>query len=394
MPSNASWAQGSPRDLASWIGPTKLAKAIIFATITNIVAYLPFLLLTGDTYFFLYSLPVVMTCTLVASVIVSFTFIPLIAYYLIKPPEKAEPPMSERRKHGFPGLYYRVGDFALGHRWGVFAGSLIVLVLGGYFFSRLKPQFFPKDLSYLSYVDVWLPPDAPLGATNAAAERAETVIREEAERFGKEHHTKDVLKTLTTFVGGGGPRFWFSVEPEQQQLNYAQIIVEVTDKHFTNEFVGPLQTALSREVPGARVDVRQLETGKPVGIPVSIRISGADTAVLHQLSSELQAIFRAQPNAIRVRDDWGEPAMTVRLKVDPDRANLSGVTNLDVALSSTAAVSGLPVSTYREARQTDSDRRSLANGGSRRAVGRAEYVRVLDDQQSAGTTEAGIACHN
>ncbi len=340
---------GSPRDLASWIGPTKLAKAIIFATITNIVAYLPFLLLTGDVYFFLYSLPVVMTCTLVASVIVSFTFIPLVAYYLIKPPKTLEQPMSERRKHGFPGLYYRVGDFALGHRWGVFAGSLLFLVLGGWLFTRLHPQYFPKDLSYLSYVDVWLPPDAPLGATDTVAQRAETVIREEAERFGNEHHRKDVLKSLTTFAGGGGPRFWFSVDPERQQLNYAQIIVEVTDKHFTNEFVGPLQTALSREVPGARVDVRQLETGKPVGIPVSIRISGPEIEVLHRLSGELQAIFRAQPNATRVRDDWGEPAMNVRLKVDPDRANLSGITNLDIALSSAAAESGLPVSTYREA---------------------------------------------
>ena len=339
---------GSTRELASWIGPTKLAKAIIFATITNIVAYLPFLMLTGDTGFFLYSLPVVMTSTLIASVIVSFTFIPLIAYYLIKAPKQAEPPMSERRKHGFPSLYYKVGDFALSHRWGVFGGSLVILVLGGVFFSRLKPQFFPKDLSYLSYVDVWLPPDAPLGATDAVTQKAETVIREEAERFGKEHHHKDILKSLTSFVGGGGPRFWFSVDPERQQLNYAQILVEVTDKHFTNEFVGPLQTALSREVPGARIDVRQLETGKPVGIPVSIRISGADMGVLHQLSSQLQAIMRSQPNATRVRDDWGEPAMTVRLKVDPDRANLSGVTNLDVALSSAAAMTGLPVSVYRE----------------------------------------------
>ena len=340
---------GSPRDIASWLGPTKLAKAIIFATITNIVAYLPFLMLTGDTYFFLYSLPVVMTCTLVASVIVSFTFIPLIAYYLIKPPKHAEPPMSERRNHGFAGLYYKVGDFALQHRWGVFAGSLVVLVLGGIFFRMLNPQFFPKDLSYLSYVDVWLPPDAPLGATDTVSQRAEAVIRQEAERFGKEHHQENVLKSLTTFVGGGGPRFWFSVEPERQQLNYAQILVEVSDKHFTNELVGPLQTALSREVPGARIDVRQLETGKPVGIPVSIRISGADTVVLHKLSTDLQSIMRSQPNATRVRDDWGEPAMNVRLKVDPDRANLSGVTNLDVALSSAASMSGLPVSTYREA---------------------------------------------
>ena len=339
---------GSPRDLASWIGPTKLAKAIIFATITNIVAYLPFLMLTGDTGFFLYSLPVVMTCTLVASVIVSFTFIPLIAYYLIRPPKTIEKPMSERRNHGFPGMYYRLGNFLLRHRWATFACSLTVLVLGGFLFTRLKPQFFPKDLSYLSYVDVWLPPDAPLGATDAVCQRAESVIREEAEHFGKEHHHENVLKSLTTFVGGGGPRFWFSVDPERQQLNYAQILVEVSDKHFTNEFVGPLQTALSREVPGARIDVRQLETGKPVGIPVSIRISGADFAVLHRLSGELQAILRSQPNATRVRDDWGEPAMNVRLKVDPDRANLSGVTNLDVALSSTAAVSGLPVASYRE----------------------------------------------
>jgi multidrug efflux pump subunit AcrB len=340
---------GSPRDLASWIGPTKLAKAIIFATITNIVAYLPFLMLTGDTGFFLYSLPVVMTCTLIASVIVSFTFIPLIAYYLIKPPKQLEQSMSERRKHGFPALYYRVGNFALAHRWGTFAGSLIVLVVGGFLFTMLKPQFFPKDLSYLSYVDVWLPPDAPLGATDVVAQRAEAVIRQEAEQFGKEHHHKDVLKSLTTFVGGGGPRFWFSVDPERQQLNYAQILVEVSDKHFTNEFVGPLQTALSREVPGARIDVRQLETGKPVGIPVSVRISGPEIDVLHRLSGELQATFRAQPNATRVRDDWGEPAMNVRLKVDPDRANLSGVTNLDIAISSAAAMSGLPVSTYREA---------------------------------------------
>ncbi|HUO59850.1 MAG TPA: efflux RND transporter permease subunit [Candidatus Acidoferrales bacterium] len=339
---------GAPNHLAAWLGPTKLAKAIIFATITNIVAYLPFLLLTGDTYFFLYSLPVVMTCTLIASVIVSFTFIPLIAYYLIKAPRVAEEPMAQRRTHGFAGAYYKLGDFCLGHRWGVFAGSLLVLVLGGVFMKALHPQFFPKDLSYLSYVDVWLPPDAPLGATNAVCQRAEAVIRQESERFGQEHHDKDVLKSMTTFVGGGGPRFWFSVDPEQQQLNYAQILVEVSDKHFTNELVGPLQTALSREVPGARIDVRQLETGKPVGIPVSIRISGENIDVLHRLSAEMQSILRSQPGSARVRDDWGEPAMNVRLKVDPDRANLSGVTNLDVALSSAAAISGLPVSTFRE----------------------------------------------
>ena len=63
-----------------------------------------------------------MTCTLIASVIVSFTFIPLIAYYLIKPPKQKEEPISQRRTHGFAGFYYRVGDFALAHRWSVAVG--------------------------------------------------------------------------------------------------------------------------------------------------------------------------------------------------------------------------------------------------------------------------------
>jgi len=40
---------GHPRVVAAWLGPTKLAKAILFATVTNIVAYLPFLMLSGTS---------------------------------------------------------------------------------------------------------------------------------------------------------------------------------------------------------------------------------------------------------------------------------------------------------------------------------------------------------
>ena len=53
-------------------------------------------------------------------------------------------------------------------------------------------------------------------------------------------------------------------------------------------------------------------------------------------------MFRALPNADRVRDDWGSQSFTVKLEVDPDRANLAGVTNLDVALSSAVAMTPAP----------------------------------------------------
>jgi multidrug efflux pump subunit AcrB len=344
-------AAGHPPIIASWLGPTKLATAILYATITNIVAYLPFLMIKGSTGEFIYTLPVVIACSLVASRLVSMTFIPLLSYYLLKP--KFEMPIAERRKKGLAARYYKIGTWAIDHRWKVMAGALLFLIGGGVFMSQLKTQFFPKDLSYLSYVDVWLPADAPLSATREAAAHSEEIIREVVEEYG--HHHKDddgnpreVLKSLTTFVGGGGPRFWFSLSPELQQLNYAQIIIQVKDKHDTAHLMGPLQKALSERIPGARIDVRQLESGKAVGLPVAIRLSGENTTMLRGFADRVKSIFEETAIADRVRDDWGEDSFAVRLKTDSERANTAGLTNYDVAMASQSAMSGHQVTQLRE----------------------------------------------
>jgi multidrug efflux pump subunit AcrB len=133
----------------------------------------------------------------------------------------------------------------------VLAASLVLLVSGFRYAGHLKQAFFPKDNSYLSYVDVWLPEDAPMSATAEAARDADDVIRKTLDAWDKTHPSKDgrpALKSITTFIGGGGPRFWFSVTPEVQQANYAQLVVEANDKHVTNEIIHPLQQALSREI--------------------------------------------------------------------------------------------------------------------------------------------------
>ena len=343
-------ALGHPSIISAWLGPTKLATAILYATITNIVAYLPFLLISGSMGEFIYTLPVVLTCSLVASRLVSMTFIPLLSYYLLRP--KYEMPIAERRQKGFAAKYYRVGTWAINHRWKVMAGAMVFLLIGGLIASRLKTQFLPKDLSYLSYVDVWLPEDAPFTATNEAAMRSEEVIREVMKEYG-EHHPengkpREVLKSLTTFVGGGGPRFWFSVAPEMQQLNYAQIIIQVEDKHETGHLIGLLQTALSERVPGARIDVRQLESGKATGMPVSLRLTGDDPQVMRSYGERVKRILEQTNVADRVRDDWGDESFAVHLKTDPDRANIAGLTNYDVAMASKSATVGHKVTTLRE----------------------------------------------
>lgn len=343
---------GKPGIIAAWLGPTRLAHAILFATITNIVAYLPFLMLPGDTGRFVYSLPIVLASSLVASRLVSMTFIPTLGYYLLRPSRKPPRPMEERRQRGFAGLYYKVGTAALNHRWMTLLISFGFLGLGVILVSRVKDDFFPKDLSYLSFVDLWLPEDAPISATDASARQAETIIRQVTDEFGREHPVdgkpQPILKSVTTFVGGGGPRFWFSVSPEQRQLNYAQLIIQVENKHDTQHLVGPIQKALTEALPGVRADMRQLESGEPIGTPISIRLSGEDIGTLRRLAGQVKDVFRSSPDSVRIRDDWGAESFFVELRVDPDRANLARISNLDVAVSSVSGISGYPLTTLRD----------------------------------------------
>ncbi len=333
-------AQGRPRLIAAWAAPTRLANAILFATITNIVAYLPFLLLSGNTGQFLYSLPVVITCSLIASRLVSMTFIPLLAYYLLR--ARAEESADQKRSHGFAALYYKVGRFAIRHRKAALASSLLILAAGGWIGAHLGQQFFPKDLSYLAYINVTLPEDATFDLTNDTTAHVERIVQQVAA------DQKVPLHSVNSYIGGSAPRFWYSLAPEPNHRNFAQIVVFADDKHAVPKLLHFIQARASREVAGAIVDAWQLETGDAVGIPIQIRISGDHIETLHKLADQVKGMLRAIPDTTRIRDDWGEDRFNVQLDIDPDKANLAGVTNLDVASASTSGMNGVVVSVLRE----------------------------------------------
>src|SRR5262249_53937451 len=211
---------GHPRSVAAWLGPTKLARAILYATVTNIVAYLPFLLMRGDVGHFIFALPVVLACSLVASRIVSMTFIPLLGYTLLRPAAGRPARGGFMERHG--GL---VG-WAIERRFLVLALSTLVLAGGAFAGTKLRSSFFPKDISYLSYVDIYLPEDSSIAATQSLAAEAGQVVVDVTEELGHAQGGKTgpraILRSVTTFVGGSAPRFWYSLAPQQQAPNYAQ----------------------------------------------------------------------------------------------------------------------------------------------------------------------------
>ena len=111
--------------------------------------------------------------------------------------------------------------YSIEHRWKFFFGSLLFLVRWRIYLLPAKySSFFPEDVQYWSYIDVWLPNDANLGATNETTLRWSRLFKQQAASFQgtcmerQLRQRRSVLRYVTTFVGGGGPRFWFSASPQ------------------------------------------------------------------------------------------------------------------------------------------------------------------------------------
>src|SRR5882757_2464330 len=118
---------------------------------------------------------------------------------------------------------------------------------------------------------------------------------------------------MTSACGVDGLRLFLSICRVAPQTNYAQVIVQVSDKELTPKIIGPLQAALSREVPGAWITVRQLQTN-PVETPVEILISGqadtdvkdepADIQTLRGIALQATNVLQQSPGIAVMRDDW------------------------------------------------------------------------------------------
>ncbi|MGO9111305.1 MAG: efflux RND transporter permease subunit [Thermoguttaceae bacterium] len=337
---NRELAHGQPRDVAAWLGPQKLARAILYATVTNCVAFLPLLLVRGKTGEFIYSLPVVVTAALISSRIVSMTFMPLLGYYVLRGQKGMESDAGGRGWNAILGRSYRrFAGWCLAHKAATLTTCALALCGGAALLPLLGTAFFPKDLHGVFSVNVYLAEGSPIRQTR---EQALKIIR------AIEGLEGDKVRSYTTFVGQGGPRFWLSIVPEQRADNYAQILVHTLHKRDTAPLVARLKRELPPAVSAARVTIEQLETGPPIGMPVQIRLFGDDIETLRKMAAETKQQLREVAGADNIHDDWDAETFQIPVTIKTDKANLAGITNEDVAMLLQTSLSGVTLTNLRE----------------------------------------------
>jgi multidrug efflux pump subunit AcrB len=343
---NRELAHGQPRPAAAWLGPFRLRHAIAYATLINIVAFLPLALIPGDVGAFILALPVVVTLALGTSYLVSITFVPLLGYYMLRGQKSFEAGVAPRQFWLFGGVdralaaalprYRRLLQTALAHPWRVVAFGYGLMALSLLILPHLGRQFFPPAERNQLLVDVELPQTASINQTRAVCAEIVAALQKH-----------EPIETAAVFMGGSAPRFYYNVRPWAPGEHEAQILINTRRAEDVPALVVKLRDELDRGIAGARLTVRQLEQGKPLDFPIQVRLSGPDLERLRGLADQAAQALRAA-GGYKVHDDLGRQMPTLQLDIDQDRANTLGIDNLTVGRISQAAFAGLPVTQLRE----------------------------------------------
>lgn len=318
---------GVERREAAWRGVAELWFPLLTSTLVAMSSFLPFRLMGGGIGDFVRDLAVVTTIALGTSLAVAYFITPLLGEWFAVAAVNADArgPVARVRAL-FDGMlarmqaaYVPLATVAL-RRPAVTVGIAVAL-LGAAVVAipNLGVQFFPSADRNQFFIDVTAPDGTDIRETERIVSEVERQIAAEPG-----------VTTYASFVGRGAPRFYYNVLSEQPKSNYAQTIVDTTDVAASKRAIADLRAALASRVAGARIEVKPLEQGPPVGAPIAVRIASENAAGLVPLAAALRARLHDVPGAVSVRDSLGEPSTKLAVDVDPDRAAQAGVDDASV----------------------------------------------------------------
>ena len=323
------------------------AMPMLTGTLITAAGFLPIGMARSATGEYTYAIFAVTAAALVISWLVSVYFVPYLGLLLLR----TRPKVSQDAGPGGPAahavdiydtpFYNRfkaLVGWCVAHRWATIGLTLLALVLGVVGMGKVQQQFFPDSSRPEIIVDLWQPEGTSFYATEDVAKRFEARMMKEPG-----------VKTVSTWVGTGLPRFYLPMDQIFPQSNVSQVVLLPESTEARERLRKALPALMAAEFPEVRARVKLLPNGPPVPYPVQFRIVGDDVETLRTIASEAKALMRANPDMRGVNDNWNEYIRAIRLSVDQDKARALGVSSQSIAQASRILTSGTTVAQYREA---------------------------------------------
>ncbi|HKS58393.1 MAG TPA: efflux RND transporter permease subunit [Steroidobacteraceae bacterium] len=332
--------EGHTRLQAAILATRQIFQAIVGCTATIMLAFLPLMMIGGNSGLFIRVLPIAVFATVGASLLIALTIIPFLASRVLPEHEdergnRALQWLTEMIRRFYQPLARKALSAPRTVVWGSLAASLVVIVGFG---KLIGFSLFPKADTPHFLITVETPDGSSLAETNRALQFVEGKLRETPE-----------VESFFTNLGHGNPLIYYNVASHDSDLSYGDLFVKLRsyDPRSTPQVLEGLREQFGKYA-NARIYVREFSNGPAISAPIAIRVVGPDLAELHRLAGVVEKVMRATPGTRDVQNPVRMRRTNLHLAVDSQKAALLGVPSVEFDRAVRLAVAGIPAGEFKD----------------------------------------------
>lgn len=318
------------------------AAPMLFGTLVTVAGFVPIGFAQSGTGEFAGNIFWVLAYALLVSWLVAVTFTPYLGAIFLAGGESSDAGKATLDHEYTRPIYLRLRgliEWCVRRRVVVVLATISILIMSVVgMVGPVAKQFFPNSNRPEVLISIFLPQGSSIAATDRVARNVEAVLTE-----------MDEVRSLAAYIGAGAPRFFISANPEQPDPAFAKIVAVTDDHHARDRVMAELNGLIEAgKFPEARVRVTRLLYGPPIEWPVEFRVVGDDPMRVRDIAHRVRALVGNHPAVVEPHLNWDERTPVARLRTDPERLRLIGLTPRDVARQLQFQSQGLTVTQIRQ----------------------------------------------
>lgn len=336
---------GEPPLKAVVNGTNEVFLSILTATTATVFAFGPIAFLQGNTGQFIRPLPIIITLSMIASMAMSLTIIPIFRHW-----------RAERKYASASTSHHKKGNGILGRHLDILAVwyseklmprilkkpltvgiiAVIISTLAYGLFPLISIQLFPNDVRGEMLIDVRMPNGESLEGTNQEMQEIAAWVKKQ---YG--------VILVNTYAGDSAPSMFRGDMAIGKGKDIGQIVVKVdTAQVKTDELVKEWTTKFRSMYPGISVLPKEIKFGPPVGSPVDIRVYGENLQVLQALESDIKDRLSKYKGAVNINGTIGLDKTGIKFTINKAQMDHKLVKYDDLTKTLRLASEGITVSEF------------------------------------------------
>ncbi len=312
---------------------TTTAFPMLTGTLVTILGFVPIGLAKSMAGEYCFTLFAIVGMALVVSWFVAVLFAPVIAMSVL--PDHISHAKTDASR--FAGIFHKCLVWCMHHPKTTVIVTLAAFILSIEGMKHVPQQFFPHSTRPEVLVDMTLPQNSSIEATDEVSRRIDDVLSKDND-----------VDHWTSYVGRGAIRFYLPLDEQLENDFFAQSVIVTKGDEERERVIQKIQNILDNEYPQLTGRAYAMELGPPVGWPVQFRVSGPDQEKVQEYAHQVAGIMAASPDLEKINFNWAEKQRKLKIEVRQSEARRLGLSSSAIAKALYASVSGATVTQVRD----------------------------------------------